>query len=56
MSLSTGFSLELVDRAVQNMEHLDSITSILSYLPVFGEDNAKAIFDILRSVLGQLQT
>lgn len=56
MSLSTGLSLELVDTAVQNIEHLDSVGSILSYLPVFSEDNAKAIFDILQSVLGELQT
>ena len=56
MSLSTSFSLELVDTAVQNIEHLDSVGSILSYLPVFSEDNAKAIFDILQSVLGELQT
>lgn len=56
VSLSTGFSLELVDTAVQNIEHLDSVGSILSYLPVFSEDNAKAIFDILQSVLGELQT
>ena len=56
MSLSTGFSLELVDKAVQNFENLDSIGSILSYLPVFSEDNAKAIFDILQSVLGEIQT
>lgn len=56
VSLSTGFSLELVDKAVQNFENLDSIGSILSYLPVFSEDNAKAIFDILQSVLGELRT
>ena len=56
MSLSTGFSLELVDTAVQNIEHLDSVGSILSSLPVFSEDNAKAIFDILQSVLGKLHT
>jgi len=56
VSLSTGFSLELVDTAVQSIEHLDSIGSILSYLPVFSEDIAKAIFDILQSVLGELQT
>ena len=53
MSLSTGFSLELVDAAVQNIEHLDSIGSILSSLPVFSDDNAKAIFDILQTVLGK---
>ena len=52
MSLSTGFSLELVDTAVQNIEQLDSVGSILSSLPFFSEDNAKAIFDILQSVLG----
>jgi len=56
VSLSTGFSLELVDTAVRNIAHLDSIESILSYLPVFSEDNAKAIFYILQSVLGELQT
>lgn len=56
VSLSTGFSLELVDAAVQNIEHLDSFGSILSSLPVFSEDNAKAIFDILQTVLGKLDT
>ena len=55
VSLSTGFSVELVDTTVQNFEHLDSVGSILSCLPVFSEDNAKAI-DILQSVLGELQT
>ena len=54
MSPSTGFSLELVDTAVQNIGHLDSVGSILSSLPAFSEDNAKAFFDILQSVLGKL--
>ena len=56
VSLSTGFSLELVDAAVQNIEHLDSFGSILSSLPVFSEDNAKAIFDILQTVIGKLDS
>lgn len=56
MSLSTGFSLELVDAAVQNIEHLDSFGSILSSLPVFSGDNAKAIFDILQTVIGKLDS
>ena len=54
VSLSTGFSLELVDVAVNNIEHLDSVESILSLLPVFSEDNAKVIFDILQNVLAKV--
>ena len=40
--------------AVNNTEHLDSVESILSLLPVFSEDNVEAIFDILQSVLGKM--
>lgn len=40
--------------AVENIEQLDSVGSILSSLPVFSEDNAKVIFDILQSALGEL--
>ena len=54
VSLSTGFSLELVDMAVNNIEHLDSVESILSLSPVFSEYNAKVIFDILQNVLGKV--
>ena len=54
VSISTGFSLELVDMAVNNIEHLDSVESILSLPPVFSEYNAKVIFDILQNVLGKV--
>lgn len=54
VSLSTGFSLEFVDMTVNNIEHLDSVESILSSLPVFSKDNAEVIFDILQTVLGTL--
>ena len=47
---------QLVSAAVQNTEHLDSFGSILFSLPVFSEDNAKAIFDILQTDLGKLDT
>ena len=56
VTLSTGFSLELVDAAVQNIEHLHSFGSILSSLPVFSEENAKAIFDILQTIRGKLDS
>ena len=40
--------------AVNNIEHLDSVESILSLSPVFSEYNAKVIFDILQNVLGKV--
>ena len=53
ISLSTGFSLELVDMAVNNMEYLNSVDTILSSLPVFSEDNARVIFHTVQSVLAK---
>ena len=52
ISLSTGFSLELIDMAVSNMEQLDSLESIISALPCFSLDNVNIIFDIRNSVPG----
>ena len=51
ISLSTGFSFELTDMAVANMEHLHSVDAILSSLPVYNVDNATVILEIVQSVL-----
>lgn len=55
VSLSTGFSLELVDMAVDSIEHLDSVETIMSSLPVFSENNARVIFEIIQSVISRPQ-
>ena len=49
VSLSTGFSLQLIEMAVNKMGCLDSIENILSSLPVYRKVNAETIFDILQS-------
>lgn len=46
VSLSTGFSLELIDIAVENLEQLTSVNDTVSFLPVFREENARVIFEI----------
>lgn len=51
VSLSTGFSLQLVDMAVDSIEHLHSVETILSSLPFFSEDNARVILKLFKMCL-----
>lgn len=55
ISLSTGFSLQLIDKVMENIENLHSVDAILSSLPVFSEENARVIFEIIQGVLAKLQ-
>ena len=48
VTLSTGFSLELIDLTVQNCHKLVSVEAALEQLlPVFSRENAEIIYNIV---------
>jgi hypothetical protein len=50
VGLSTGFSLELVDTIIAHASELTSLEEVKSKLPLFDDDHASVIFEILRSI------
>jgi len=51
VTFSTGFSVELIEMVIESCGRLDSIDTVLRTLPVFSEENAKVIIDIVKDVL-----
>ena len=47
VTLSTGFSLELIDLTIQHCDKLVSIPIIQDILPVFSKKNAEVVFNIV---------
>ena len=50
VGLSTGFSLELVDTIIEHANELTTLDEVKSKLPLFDDDHAYAIFEILKSI------
>ena len=50
VGLSAGFSLELVDAIIEHACELTSIDTLKSKLPLFDNDHAHVIFEIVQSV------
>ncbi|CAB4018819.1 Hypothetical predicted protein [Paramuricea clavata] len=47
VSLATGFTTDLIDKTIENSEHLTSVEAVENLLPVFCNENAKVIYDIV---------
>lgn len=47
LTLSTGFSLELIDLTIKNCDKLVSVEKVQELLPVFSRRNAEIIYDIV---------
>lgn len=47
MTLSTGFSLELIDMTIKHCDKLVSVEIVEEILPVFSRRNAEVIYDIV---------
>ena len=54
VTLSTGFSLELINLTVQNCHKLISADMVQELLPVFSRENAELIYDIVSSHVPQV--
>lgn len=50
VGLCTGFSLELIDTVVDNASELTSLEEVQSKLPLFDDDHAHVIFEMLKSI------
>jgi superfamily II DNA helicase RecQ len=53
VGLCTGFSLELIDAVLDNASELTSLDEVTSKLPLFDDNRACVIFEILESVRKQ---
>lgn len=51
ISLTSGFSIEVIDLVIKHAHHLTSIEDIQTKLPIFNNEHAAAIFRILKKVL-----
>ena len=47
VSLSSGFSIELIDAVFKSFNEIDSVDHIMEHLPVFSRANAEVIYKIL---------
>lgn len=47
ITLTTGFSLELIDLTVKHCHKLDSVVAVQDLLPVFSRENADIIYNIV---------
>ena len=54
ISLSTGFSLELVDLVIEHAVELTTIEEVKSKLPLFSNDHADFIFNIVKNILDEV--
>ena len=50
IGLCTGFTLELVDLIVETADELSSLQEVKSKLPMFNQNHAVVIFEILKSI------
>ena len=50
VGLTTGFSLELVDSIIEHANELTTLDEVKSKLPLFDDDHAYAIFEILKGI------
>lgn len=54
ITLASGFGMELIDMVIARATDLTSVDKIKTELPIFDEEHAMAIFNILQKTLGVL--